>query len=52
MLAALPAAGGMTTGRLVEPDEIAELITFLVSPKGASVAGADYVMDGGSLKSV
>ncbi|HEY4458865.1 MAG TPA: SDR family NAD(P)-dependent oxidoreductase [Pseudonocardiaceae bacterium] len=52
MLAAMPAASGMTTGRLVEPAEIADLITFVVSPKSASVAGADYVMDGGSLKVV
>lgn len=52
MLAAMPAASGMTTGRLVEPEEIAELITFMVSPKGASIAGADYIMDGGALKSV
>jgi NAD(P)-dependent dehydrogenase (short-subunit alcohol dehydrogenase family) len=52
LLAALPAADGMTTGRFVEPEEIAELIALVVSPKGASIAGADYIMDGGALKSV
>jgi NAD(P)-dependent dehydrogenase (short-subunit alcohol dehydrogenase family) len=52
LLAAMPESSGMTTGRLVEPIEIADLITYLVSPKGASIAGADYVVDGGSLKSV
>lgn len=52
LLAAMPEASGMTTGRLIEPDEIAELITFVVSPKGASIAGADYIMDGGALKGV
>ena len=52
LIAAMPAESGMTTGRLVEPAEIAELITFLVSAKGASIAGAEYIMDGGSLKAV
>ena len=52
MLAAIPASSGMTTGRLIEPSEVAELITFMVSPKGASIAGTDYVIDGGVLKSI
>ncbi|HEY4021862.1 MAG TPA: hypothetical protein VGM75_24470 [Pseudonocardiaceae bacterium] len=39
LIAAVPAASGMTTGRLVEPDEIAELITFVVSPKGREHRG-------------
>ncbi|HEX4226222.1 MAG TPA: SDR family NAD(P)-dependent oxidoreductase [Pseudonocardiaceae bacterium] len=52
LLAALPEASGMTTGRLIEPAEIAELITFVVSPRGASIAGVDYIVDGGALKGV
>ncbi|MFD5595580.1 SDR family oxidoreductase [Streptomyces griseorubiginosus] len=47
-----PAAIGMTTGRLVEPKEVASLITFLLSGAAGSVAGADYVIDGGQLKAV
>jgi NAD(P)-dependent dehydrogenase (short-subunit alcohol dehydrogenase family) len=50
LIEAMPEASGMTTGRLVEPREIADLITFVVSPKSASVAGAEYIMDGGALK--
>jgi hypothetical protein len=28
------------------------LITFVVSPRGASIAGVDYIVDGGALKGV
>jgi NAD(P)-dependent dehydrogenase (short-subunit alcohol dehydrogenase family) len=50
LLAAMPGANGMTTGRLIEPSEVADLITYLVSPKSQSLTGADYIIDGGSLK--
>lgn len=33
--------------RLVEPSEVAELITWLASPGAAMVTGASYTMDGG-----
>lgn len=52
MVAALPVATGMTIGRLVEPAEVADAITYLVSPKAASIAGVDYVVDGGALKTI
>ncbi|MEW9552173.1 SDR family oxidoreductase [Nonomuraea sp. NPDC050783] len=52
LLAGLPASTGMTTGRLVEPDEVAALVTWLASPHAASVSGADYVIDGGAIKTV
>lgn len=52
MLAAMPAASGLTTGRLVEPAEVAEVIAYLVSPRAASIAGVDYIIDGGALKAV
>ncbi|WP_188193370.1 oxidoreductase [Nonomuraea sp. SYSU D8015] len=51
-LEALPAASGMTTGRLIEPEEIASLVTWLASPHAASVMGADFVVDGGAIKAV
>ncbi|AZT92936.1 SDR family NAD(P)-dependent oxidoreductase [Brevibacterium aurantiacum] len=50
-LAALPESFGITTGRLVEPDEVAALIAFLASPVAASVLGVDAVIDGGLTKS-
>ncbi|MFB4263540.1 oxidoreductase [Nonomuraea sp. GTA35] len=51
-LAGLPSNAGMTTGRFVEPDEVAALVTWLASPHAGSVSGADYVIDGGTIKTV
>ncbi len=33
--------------RLVEPDEVADLVGWLASPAAAMVTGASYTMDGG-----
>jgi NAD(P)-dependent dehydrogenase (short-subunit alcohol dehydrogenase family) len=52
LLAAAPAAMGITTGRLTEPEETAALIAFLVSRRAANLTGADYLADGGALKAV
>jgi NAD(P)-dependent dehydrogenase (short-subunit alcohol dehydrogenase family) len=52
LMAALPAQLGMATGRLVEPAEVAALVTYLASPLAASVHGADLVIDGGAIKAV
>nr|WP_231904906.1 SDR family oxidoreductase [Streptantibioticus cattleyicolor] len=51
-VARVPARSGQLTGRLVEPGEVADLIAFLGSDLAASVHGADYVIDGGALKTV
>ncbi|GAA1986326.1 oxidoreductase [Amycolatopsis minnesotensis] len=51
-LADLPARMGITTGRLAEPGETAALVAFLASPHAANITGADYVVDGGVLKTV
>ncbi|MER5393678.1 SDR family oxidoreductase [Saccharopolyspora sp. NPDC002686] len=50
LLAQLPAEADMTTGRLVEPTEVAALVAFLASPHAASTAGADHLVDGGAIK--
>ena len=52
LLAGLPAGAGMLTGRLVEPEEVATLITYLASPLAASITGADHLVDAGSVKTV
>ncbi|MGP3959686.1 oxidoreductase [Nonomuraea sp. 3N208] len=51
-LAGLPSAAGVTTGRFIEPEEVAALVTWLASPHAGSVSGADYVIDGGAIKTV
>jgi 3-hydroxybutyrate dehydrogenase len=33
--------------RLIEPEEVADAVTFLCSPAGASMSGSSLVMDGG-----
>ncbi|MDP9861091.1 MULTISPECIES: SDR family oxidoreductase [Streptosporangium] len=52
VLAQLPAWTGMTTGRFVEPAEVAAMVVYLASPHAASVSGADHLIDGGSVKTV
>lgn len=50
LLDGLPAAMGMHLDRLVEPDEVAALVTYLASPRAAATIGADHVIDGGAVK--
>ncbi|GAA1604406.1 MULTISPECIES: SDR family NAD(P)-dependent oxidoreductase [Kribbella] len=50
LLAALPQQTGMLTGRLIEPAEVAALVVQLCSPVTASIVGADYLIDGGIVK--
>ncbi|MCX5205329.1 SDR family oxidoreductase [Streptomyces sp. NBC_00237] len=52
LLAALPAATGMLTGRLVRPEEVAALVAYLASPLAGSTTGADHIIDGGAIKTV
>jgi NAD(P)-dependent dehydrogenase (short-subunit alcohol dehydrogenase family) len=49
-LAALPEQIGIASRRITEPEEVAALVTFLVSGKAANIIGADIVIDGGTLK--
>jgi putative oxidoreductase len=51
-LAQAPGRMGITTGRLTEPRETAALVTFLASPVSGNLTGADYLADGGAIKTV
>lgn len=41
--------GGIPMGRMAEPNEVASLVHFLVSPAAAYLTGTIYAIDGGSL---
>jgi NAD(P)-dependent dehydrogenase (short-subunit alcohol dehydrogenase family) len=51
-LRGMPAALGITTGRITEPDEVAALIAFLLSDVAGNITGADHVIDGGTVKTL
>ncbi|ACZ85957.1 SDR family NAD(P)-dependent oxidoreductase [Streptosporangium roseum] len=46
----VPEMMNLTTGRLVEPQEIADVVALLVSPRSASTTGAEFSVDAGFLK--
>jgi NAD(P)-dependent dehydrogenase (short-subunit alcohol dehydrogenase family) len=45
-------AASMPTGRFTTPREVATIVALLASPRMANVTGANWVIDGGLVKTV
>jgi NAD(P)-dependent dehydrogenase (short-subunit alcohol dehydrogenase family) len=45
-----PEMMNLTTGRLAEPQEIADAVVLLASPRSASTTGTEFIVDSGMVK--
>lgn len=48
----LDGLGGISIGRGAEPEEVADLISYLASNRAAAIHGAEFVIDGGTISTV
>jgi NAD(P)-dependent dehydrogenase (short-subunit alcohol dehydrogenase family) len=48
----MDALGGIPMGRPAEPEDVAELVGFLVSPRASYLSGTEYVIDGGTIPTI
>ncbi|MDF7818683.1 SDR family oxidoreductase [Runella sp. MFBS21] len=48
----MDALGGIPHGRPAEPEDVAELVGFLVSPRANYLTGTEYVIDGGTVPTI
>ncbi len=48
----MDALGGIPFGRPAQPEEVAELVGFLVSPRANYLTGTEFVIDGGTIPTI
>ncbi|POX55306.1 hypothetical protein C3489_10965 [Streptomyces sp. Ru71] len=46
------AAAESATGRFTRPEEVADLVLFLAGERAGNITGADFVIDGGLIKTL
>jgi NAD(P)-dependent dehydrogenase (short-subunit alcohol dehydrogenase family) len=42
----------ISTGRITEAGEVADLVLFLASARSANTTGAEFILDGGQVKTL
>lgn len=48
----MDALGGIPYGRPAQPEEVAELVGFLVSPRAGYLTGSEFIIDGGTIPTI
>jgi NAD(P)-dependent dehydrogenase (short-subunit alcohol dehydrogenase family) len=48
----MDALGGIPFGRPAQPEEVAELVGFLVSPRANYLTGTEFIIDGGTVPTI